>query len=135
MTNPGHTTTVVGMTQPAVRWRTTLRDQLLIARKARATVRTAALRSALSAIDNAETPDIIVPKAGAIADSASGLGAAEVTRRSLTDVEIRALIQTEIDERHSAAMTLLAAGHHDRVEQLGAEAAALADLLNVVGPA
>jgi uncharacterized protein YqeY len=135
MTNPGHTTTVVGMTEPAVRWRTTLRDQLLIARKARATVRTAALRSALSAIDNAETPDIIVPKAGAIADSASGLGAAEVTRRSLTDVEIRALIQTEIDERHSAAMTLLASGHHDRIEQLGAEAAALADLLNVVGPA
>jgi uncharacterized protein YqeY len=43
--------------QPAERWRATLRDALLAPRKSRDAKRVSALRSALAAIDNAETPD------------------------------------------------------------------------------
>ncbi|WP_238391579.1 MULTISPECIES: hypothetical protein [unclassified Mycolicibacterium] len=64
------------MTEPAQHWRTGLRARLIASRKAKDSVSTAAIRSALSAIDNAETPDVPLPRAGAIADSAHGLGAA-----------------------------------------------------------
>lgn len=134
MTCHGCVITVVRMTDAVLRWRATLRGQLLAARKIRDTVRTAALRSALTAIDNAETPDIVVPRAGAITDSAGGLGAAEVARRNLTDADIRAALQAEIDERDAAATALHAAGQPDRVEQVRAESAVLTELLNIVGP-
>jgi uncharacterized protein len=73
-----------GMTEPAAHWRQTLRTRLMVARKDRDATLVSALRSALSAIDNAETPDVDVPAAGAIAASVAGLGAAEVSRRVLT---------------------------------------------------
>jgi uncharacterized protein len=44
------------MTEPAAHWRQTLHAQLMVARKDRDATRVSALRSALSAIDNAETP-------------------------------------------------------------------------------
>ncbi|HEX2286345.1 MAG TPA: glutamyl-tRNA amidotransferase, partial [Mycobacterium sp.] len=78
--------------QPAQHWRTRLRDELLAARKDRDTTRIAALRSALSAIDNAETPDGVqldAPLSGKIASGVAGLGAAEVARRELSDAQIR----------------------------------------------
>lgn len=122
------------MTDAVLRWRAALRDQLLTARKTRDAVRAAALRSALAAIDNAETPDIIVPRAGAITDSAHGLGAAEVARRILTDAAIRSALTAEIDERDTAATALHDAGQHDRAQQVRAESAVLTELLNIVGP-
>jgi uncharacterized protein len=124
-----HFTTVIRMTEPAHHWRTELRGRLIAARKSRDNARTAALRSALSAIDNAETPDIPLPRAGAIDDSAHGLGVAEVSRRHLTDDEIRRLLQTEIDERRTAAEQLRSVGQDDRAAQVRAEAAVLAELL------
>jgi uncharacterized protein len=84
-------------THPADEWRTRLRGQLLAARKERDAVRTSALRSALAAIDNAETPDGAQLDAQAGGTIAGGLGAAEVTRRRLTDEQIRTLLRTEID--------------------------------------
>lgn len=117
------------MTEPAHRWRTDLRARLTAARKAKDRISTAALRSALSAIDNAETPDVPLPRAGAIADSAHGLGAAEVARRRLTEDDIRKLIGTEVDERRAAAGQLRSAGHDDRAAQVEAEAAVLRELL------
>lgn len=57
----------------------------------------------MSAIDNAETPEGPVPAAGAIADSAVGIGAADIPRRVLSDDDIRSLVRGEIDERHDAA--------------------------------
>lgn len=76
---------------------------MLVARKDRDAVRVSALRSALSAIDNAETPDTGpaggASAAGPIAGAVDGLGAAEVARRRLTDAEFRALLQTEVDEQ------------------------------------
>ncbi|MDG4668748.1 GatB/YqeY [Mycobacterium sp. 236(2023)] len=106
---------------PADRWRAELRRRLLLARKDRDAARTNLLRSALSVIDNAETPDGPVPSAGAIADSAVGPGAADIARRVLTDDEIRALIQGEVDERRCAADQIMRA-HPDRAEALRAEA-------------
>jgi hypothetical protein len=57
---------------PAAHWREKLRPLLLAARKERDATRVSALRSALSAIDNAETPDaghLDVPTGGTIAGS------------------------------------------------------------------
>ncbi len=53
------------MTEPAQQWRTDLRVRLTAARKSKDGISTAAIRSALSAIDNAETPDVPVPRAEA----------------------------------------------------------------------
>jgi|SRR3954452_12480464 uncharacterized protein YqeY len=117
------------MTEPAAHWRQTLRAQLMAARKDRDATRVSALRSALSAIDNAETPDVDVPAAGAIADSAAGLGSAEVSRRILTDDEIRGLLRAEVDERLGAAEQMHTGGHSERATAVRAEAAVLADLL------
>lgn len=113
---------------PADRWRSELRRRLVSARKERDSVRTCSLRSALSAIDNAETPDGPVPSAGAIADSAMGPGAAEVSRRELGEEQVRELIQREIDERLSAARQL-ARSRPDRAAGLRDEAEVLEDVL------
>jgi len=118
------------MTEPAAHWRQTLRARLMTARKDRDATQVSALRSALSAIDNAETPDVDVPAAGAIAASVAGLGAAEVPRRALTDAEIRTLLRTEVDERLGAAEQMDAGGHSERATAVRAEAAVLVDLLS-----
>src|SRR5947208_5729200 len=90
----------------ATLWRARLRDALLNARKDRDAIRVSALRSALSAIDNAETPDdarVDALSSGTIAGGVVGLGAAEVARRVLSDEQIRSLLHVEIDERLAAA--------------------------------
>ena len=116
-------------------WRTTLRDALLAARKTRDAIRVAALRSALSAIDNAETPaaaSVDGQSSPTIAGGVVGLGAAEVARRQLDDAEIRGLLRGEIAERHNAAEQFAVAGQLERAAQLRAEAAVLAALLGDV---
>jgi uncharacterized protein YqeY len=121
--------------QPADLWRTKLRDALLTARKDRDTTRTSALRSALSAIDNAETPDgarVDGASSGTIAGAVTGLGGAEVARRQLSDTQIRALLRAEVDERMSAADEFTAGGHPERATLLREEAAVLTDLLRNV---
>jgi uncharacterized protein YqeY len=121
--------------QPADEWRTRLRTALLTARKDRDTARVSALRSALSAIDNGEIPDgaqIDAPSSGRIAGGVVGLGAAEVTRRQLSETQIRGLLRAEIDERLTAAAEFTAGGHAERATLLRTEAAALTDLLGDV---
>ncbi|MGX9790598.1 GNAT family N-acetyltransferase [Mycobacterium sp. MMS18-G62] len=113
-------------------WRTRLREALLAARKDRDAVRVSALRSTLSAIDNAETPDragVDASASGTVAGAVVGLGAAEVARRELSDAEIRALLRAEIDERLTAADDFTAHGHTERASAVRAEAAVLTDLL------
>jgi uncharacterized protein YqeY len=120
---------------PAQIWRETLRTSLLTARKDRDTTRVAALRSALSAIDNAETPDgvgVDASASGAIANAVVGLGAAEVARRELSDAQIRELVRAEIDERLTAARDFTAGGHTERAAKLHAEAEVLSGLLGDV---
>ncbi|HET6735948.1 glutamyl-tRNA amidotransferase [Mycobacterium sp.] len=131
--------------QPADQWRTKLHDALLTARKDRDTMRTSALRSALSAIDNAgavptatlgtETPDgaqVDGASSGTIAGAVTGLGGAEVARRQLSDTQIRALLRAEVDDRMSAADAFTAGGHPERATTLREEAAVLTDLLGNV---
>ena len=116
-------------------WRTTLRDALPAARKDRDTARVSALRSALSAIDNAEIPDdawVDAPSSGTIAGSVVGVGAAEVARRELSDTQIRGLVRAEVDQRLTAARDFTAAGHAERAATLRSEAAVLIDLLGDV---
>jgi uncharacterized protein len=116
-------------------WRNKLRAALLAARKDRDTMRVSALRSALSAIDNAETPDdarVRAASSGTIANAVVGLGAAEVARRELTDAQIRELMRAEIDERLTAATDFTAGGHTERAATLRAEAAVLSGLLGDV---
>ena len=107
----------------------------MTARKQRDTVRVSALRSALGAIDNAETPDAVAVaglQSGEIAGAVAGVGATEVARRELSDEQIRGLVQSEIDERRSAADDFIAGGHSERAAALRAEATVLADLLGDV---
>jgi hypothetical protein len=118
----------------AQQWRAALREALLSARKDRDTTRVSALRSALSAIDNAETPDdarVGAPSSGSIANAVIGVGAAEVARRELSDKQIRDLVRGEIDERLAAAGQV-DASHAERAATLRAEAAVLSDLLGDV---
>ena len=127
------------MTTPAGHWRHLLRGELLTARKQRDTVRVAALRSALAAVDNAETPESAVVStvpagtpAGTIAGSVSGLGAAEVARRVLSDDHIRSLLTAEVDDRVSAAAVADAGGFPDHAATLRSEAEVLEALLGNV---
>jgi hypothetical protein len=116
-------------------WRTTLREALLRARNERDATRVSALRSALSAIDNAETPEgaeVDGPASGTIAGGVAGLAAAEVARRVLSDTEIRDLLRREVDERLAAAHQVTGSGHTERADLLRAEAAILTDLLGDV---
>jgi uncharacterized protein len=130
--------------QAAVHWQARLREALLSARKDRDAARVSALRSALSAIDNAGAvptatlgsatpvdmnPD--APASGTIAGGVDGLGAAEVARRELSDTQIRQLMHAEIDERLAAASEIDRT-HTERAATLRAEAAVLSDLLGDV---
>ena len=105
---------------PASAWRSRLRTELSAARKARHSVRIAALRSALAAIDNAETPDPA---------ETVWLDASEAVRRELSDTQICELVEAEITERLDAADTVRSHGQHMRAESLRAEAEVLSDLL------
>jgi uncharacterized protein YqeY len=122
-------------TPPAEIWRTLVRASLLTARKKRDSTRATALRSVLSAIDNAETPANVAANgqhSGQIAGSVAGLRATEVPRRELSDDEIRGLVQSEIDERLSAVDAFTAGGHVERAAALRAEVAVLTGLLGDV---
>ena len=121
--------------QPALLWRRTLRDALLAARKDRDSTRVSPLRSVLSAIDNAETPEgarVDAPSSGTIAGGVVGLGAAEVARRELSDAQIRELVHAEIDERLTATRDFTAGGRPERAATLRAEVAVLSDVLGDV---
>ncbi|QLY29845.1 GatB/YqeY domain-containing protein [Nocardia huaxiensis] len=111
----------------ADRYRTTLRADLKQAMKDKNRPAVAALRSLLAAIDNAEAVDASHVSAGAIETSAAGLGTADVPRRELTAEHIDTIIESEHNERISAAKQYDDfPGGAARAAELRAEAAALA---------
>jgi uncharacterized protein YqeY len=63
--------------------------------------------------------------AGAVA----GLGAAETTRRQLSEADITAIVGAEISDRRAAADEYDRLGRPDQCERLRREADVLADLL------
>jgi uncharacterized protein len=114
--------------------RASLRYGLRAALKARDHVAVTALRSALSAIANAEAvpADQPVDSAagnGRVAGSATGVGAAEADRRHLTETDLRSIVEAEVRERSAAAADYERAGHDDLAERLRAEAEVLSRYL------
>jgi uncharacterized protein len=106
---------------PDVRQR--LRDALKTALKSRDEVANAALRSALSAIANAEAVD---PAPNRVR---LGVGAADVPRRELSDAEVMVIIRAEIDERLHAAAEYERLGQDGQARRLRSEGDVLSALL------
>ena len=87
-----------------------------------------ALRSALSAIDNAESVDgqpEPTTKSGLVAKAHLGVGVAEVARRKLSAHELAGILRAEVDERADAAAEYERLGRPDQAGRLREEAAAL----------
>ncbi|WP_406231507.1 hypothetical protein [Nocardia sp. NBC_01009] len=119
----------IGIVDKSVPLRERLRAALPVAIKVRDRNAIAALRSALGAIDNAEAIDTVDVRAGAIENSAVGLGAAEARRRDLTEADIEQIVRVEIADRRTAADEYDSLGRTDRGDSLRAEAATLDALL------
>ena len=106
--------------------------------KGRDRVTVAALRSALAAIENAEAIEVAAPArqhAGSehVAGGVVGLGASEAQRRAVTDAEVVALVQGQVDERAHAARDYDRVGRPADAERLRAEADVLARYLRTPG--
>jgi uncharacterized protein YqeY len=102
--------------------------------KARDTIATSALRSALAAIDNVgAVPQVPAPAAGTggphVAGAVSGLGAGEAERRRLTEADVMAIVRAEVAEREAAARDYDRAGRADQAERLRREADVLTSVL------
>ena len=104
-----------------------LRRALPAAMKARDRAEVEVLRTTLAAIANAEA--VAAPDAptdgGVIAGARIGLGSGEAARRDLSDADVAAIVQAEIDERLAAAGEYAANGRDDEAERLRTEAGAL----------
>jgi uncharacterized protein YqeY len=103
--------------------------------RARDTIAVSALRTALSAIDNASAvPVEATPAAGTggphFAGAVSGLGAAEAERRILTEPEVEQIVRTEVAERQAAAHSYDQAGRPDQAERLRREASVLMSVID-----
>jgi uncharacterized protein YqeY len=110
-----------------------LRAALTTAMKARDTPAVEAIRTALAAIDNAEAVEIADTTAftvSRIAGSAGALGAAERSRRSLTEDEMAELVEREATDRRAAAEGYEQEGYPERAEELRTSAAVLDGLLH-----
>lgn len=118
--------------------RANMRRELTAALKTRDRVTASALRSALAAIENAEAlpADHTAVRTVAnehIAGSVVGHGAAEVERRDLSDLEVRAIVETEVQERSAAATEYERIGRNDMAQRLRAEADVLSRYLSPAG--
>lgn len=116
--------------------RTTMRADLILAVKARDKAATAALRSALAAIENAEAIPVdestksTTGTAQVVGATAFGDGAAEAERRELTDAEVAAIVANEVADRITAAGEYARLGRDDQAARLRAEADVLATYLS-----
>ena len=114
------------------RLRRRLRESLKVALRARDSVATVAIRSAMSAIDNAEAVDLShapPPKRGTVGDIRLGVGAAETARRDLSAREVVEVVRAEVTDRTAAAAEYERLGRTDEASRLKAEADALASIL------
>jgi uncharacterized protein YqeY len=112
--------------------RAAMRADLAAAMKARNCQAVSALRTAIAAIDNAESVDQTAettPSNAHIASAATGLGAAEAARRALSPADVRAILQAQIDDRATEANGYDALGQAQAAVKLRAEAEVLATYL------
>jgi uncharacterized protein YqeY len=111
---------------------TTVRVQLTMALRAAMKARdpgtTAALRSTLAALDNAQAveSDLAPVEHEHFAGTAGGLGAGEAPRKALDEAQERAIVAREAQERRDAADDYERHGRDDEAARLRAEAELLA---------
>jgi uncharacterized protein len=113
-------------------FRRRLRKSLKAALSARDTIATAAIRSAMSAIDNAEAVDLShapPPKGGIVGDVRLGVGAGEAARRQLSGQDVLELVGAEVSDRRLAAAEYERLDRTDEASRLRAEANALVSVL------
>jgi uncharacterized protein len=120
---------------PATAIQARLRAALTEALSSRDAVAVGAIRSALSAIANAEAipPPAIRPRPGSsehVAGAVAGLGAAEAARRQLSEADISAILSAEISDRRTAADDYDRLGRGDQSARLRREASVLTGLLS-----
>jgi hypothetical protein len=82
--------------------RSRLRAALLDARRARDAETVSTIRTALSALENAEAVPTNGPTGGALEDAPTGVGATEAARRVLSDADEVAVLDAEIASLHEA---------------------------------
>ncbi len=114
------------------RLRRRFRESLKVAFTARDNIAVAAIRSAMSAIDNAEAVDASrapAPKGGTSADIRLGVGAGEAARRELSDQDVLEIVRAEVSERTAVAVEYERLGRVDEASRLRAEANTLASIL------
>lgn len=112
--------------------RATMRADLSVAMKTRDSLAVSALRTAIAAIDNAESVDgatQTVQNNTHIAGAASGLGSAEAARRVLSPADVRAILHAQIEDRATEAARYKMLGQAGAAEQLREEAAVIAGYL------
>jgi uncharacterized protein YqeY len=110
--------------EPDSTLRQRLREALRTAMKSRDRRTVGVLRSTLAAIDNAEAVEVAGAMGSglAIEQSPVGAGAADVARRTLTEVQVEQIVHAEAEAREAAARDYDTAGKTERAEQLRAEA-------------
>jgi uncharacterized protein len=111
-----------------IRLRQRLRKSLKDALSSRDTIAVAALRSAMSALDNAEAVDqshAPGPTGGAGAFVRVGVGAGEVARRVLSGQDVIEIVHAELEDRTAAAAEYERLGRAEEASRLRAEAYAL----------
>lgn len=90
----------------------------------------AVLRTLIAAIDNAESVDDAAParwtSSTNVAAALRGLRAGEATRRSLSELELRRIIEAELWERGAQAERLEMLGRNDEASRLRFEADVIA---------
>ena len=123
---------------PASPVRQRLELALREALRARDAVARSALRSALSAIDNASAvPPSQPPSASAggphFAGTVAGLGAGDTERRRLTEAQIEDIVRAEAAERQAAARDYDRADRPDQAERLRREAGVLMSVIGAGG--
>lgn len=89
-----------------------------------------ALRSTLSAIENAEAVEMPQGLRLAIGDMPTGVGAADVRRRDLTEADVEQIVRAEVTDRETAAGGYESVGKPERAEHLKAEVRVLQAFLS-----
>jgi uncharacterized protein len=113
-------------------WKTALRTALKEAMRARQAAHVSVLRETIAAIENAEAADVTDAPAvqdGVIAGGVAGLGAGDVSRKSLIPEEVRRIIERELHEKRDAASTYERLEKHEQAQTLRLQASVLAALL------
>ena len=111
-----------------------LGESLRAALNARDGVAAAALRSAMSALDNAEAVDRSqsLRTQGIVGEVRLGVGAGEVPRRELSTQDVLEVVRGEVEDGTRAAAEYERLGRADQAIRLQAEATALESFLETV---